>query len=379
MSNNELRLDDESLMMEPARGWRIYSMVTVVNTDRPDETSFARSSATRPRPSDGVIYHTVKRLENVCHDWDLDENTATVSLLDPLSMTRALYVPRCTQGMYSTTIQDRSATATSLLLVPMPRDNNVAASSMSTLFLMRKKKYLDRKDDKNISWRRNNKSSVNTKPPVDPVTESVLIFSAESILWDLEQFCEPVATLDRSSVRVAETYVCTNHDVILHADSSGADRNPDDMKFSDEMHRQFFAKYKRGRNSCEDEVKTGRPPTATIQANVQTVEKLIRENRTNTYKEVEQKLDIGLAAVQIIIHDHLSFCRDCSRWVPHKRTDWCDKTPKSDLVLLWHHDDVVSHYAIEVNKTSAGCISVERQSADALKGVKSYREHLSPI
>ncbi|XP_026326829.1 protein GVQW3-like [Hyposmocoma kahamanoa] len=93
----------------------------------------------------------------------------------------------------------------------------------------------------------------------------------------------------------------------------------------------WFAEFKRGRESFEDEAKLGRPPTAVTQENVQAIKKVIRENRQPTYAELEQELGIGSAALQTIIHGRLSLHKRCSRSVPHKlndeqkerRVDWC--------------------------------------------------------
>ncbi|XP_061705471.1 histone-lysine N-methyltransferase SETMAR-like [Cydia pomonella] len=93
----------------------------------------------------------------------------------------------------------------------------------------------------------------------------------------------------------------------------------------------WFAEFKRGRETFEDEAKTGRPPTAVTQENVQAVEKNVRANRRITYAELERELGIGSAALQTIIHYHLALHKRCSRWVPHKltdlqkdrRVDWC--------------------------------------------------------
>lgn len=95
--------------------------------------------------------------------------------------------------------------------------------------------------------------------------------------------------------------------------------------------RDFRAMIYYLRGIFEDEARSGRPPTAVTQENVEAVEKLIRENRRITYVELERELGIGSAALQTIIHDRLSIRKRCSRWVPHKltddqkdrRVDWC--------------------------------------------------------
>lgn len=100
---------------------------------------------------------------------------------------------------------------------------------------------------------------------------------------------------------------------------------------SEETVRRWFHEFEHGRETFEDEPRSGRPPTAVIPENVSRVADLIKEHRNISYEEIEETLHIGTAAVNSILHDHLHVRRLVSRWVPHLLTDqqkedrvnWC--------------------------------------------------------
>ncbi|GBP64138.1 Putative uncharacterized protein FLJ37770 [Eumeta japonica] len=93
----------------------------------------------------------------------------------------------------------------------------------------------------------------------------------------------------------------------------------------------WFAEFKRGRRSFEDDVKTGRPSIAVAQQNVQAVENLTLEIRIITYLDLEQEIGIGSTLIQTIIHYNISSRKRCSKWVQYELTDeqkdrwvdWC--------------------------------------------------------
>jgi [histone H3]-lysine36 N-dimethyltransferase SETMAR len=88
----------------------------------------------------------------------------------------------------------------------------------------------------------------------------------------------------------------------------------------------WFKEFERGRQSLEDGPRTGRPSE-----NIKRVEELIRSERNITVREIQHHLGIGLASVELILHEHLGVRKLVSRWVPHlltadqkqARIDWC--------------------------------------------------------
>lgn len=95
--------------------------------------------------------------------------------------------------------------------------------------------------------------------------------------------------------------------------------------------RRWFAKFRRGQRSLEDDHRSGRPATAVTPKNMQRVEELIRERRNVTHREIQRQCGIGAAAVNSILHHQLGARKLASRWIPHllsndqKRTrvKWC--------------------------------------------------------
>ena len=80
---------------------------------------------------------------------------------------------------------------------------------------------------------------------------------------------------------------------------------------------EWYASFKRGRASLEDDARSGRPLTATLPKKVDKVLLMVEENRRITIEDIEGYIGIGSAAVQSIIHEHLGLRKLITRWVPH--------------------------------------------------------------
>lgn len=70
-----------------------------------------------------------------------------------------------------------------------------------------------------------------------------------------------------------------------------------------------------------DEKRLGRPSTATTQANIDQIEKMIYEDRKVTTRHLAYCLSIGKTTVHHIIYDIHKFRKVCSVWVPRMLTD----------------------------------------------------------
>jgi histone-lysine N-methyltransferase SETMAR len=96
---------------------------------------------------------------------------------------------------------------------------------------------------------------------------------------------------------------------------------------------RWYADFQRGRSTFEDEARSGRPPSAVTQQNIDAVRELVENDPHVTYEMIEHQVDIGSHAVCQILHDHLKLRKICARWVPHfltneqkvNRVNWCQQ------------------------------------------------------
>jgi len=92
------------------------------------------------------------------------------------------------------------------------------------------------------------------------------------------------------------------------------------------MIKKWVAEFKRGRESIEDDPRTGRPATSTSQENVNKICDMIMEDRRLNIREIAETVGISYERTQNIIVNDLGFSKVSARWVPkllsveHKRT-----------------------------------------------------------
>lgn len=99
---------------------------------------------------------------------------------------------------------------------------------------------------------------------------------------------------------------------------------------------KWVGEFKRGRESLEDDPRSGRPATAVTEENISKVEKLVKENRRIKLKELEASLGIGRPAIVSILHEHLGLSKVCTRWVPRLLTREQKEIRSSSSLELMH-------------------------------------------
>lgn len=79
--------------------------------------------------------------------------------------------------------------------------------------------------------------------------------------------------------------------------------------------KSWIAKFRRGRDSFENETSSGAPITVTTQGNIDTMQKIALENQAVTGKENEETLSINHERVLFILHEKLGPSKVSVRWV----------------------------------------------------------------
>ena len=83
----------------------------------------------------------------------------------------------------------------------------------------------------------------------------------------------------------------------------------------------WVGKFKRGRTSLEDKVRSGRPLDATDEEMCKKVRNLVYSDRRIQVEEIAQALGFSHGSVSTILHDRLGMRKLTARWVPKSLSD----------------------------------------------------------
>lgn len=86
------------------------------------------------------------------------------------------------------------------------------------------------------------------------------------------------------------------------------------------IHR-WYSMFKSGRESTEDEQRSGRPSTSTTEDNIHKVREAVRTQPKSSVRLLEQELEIPRTIVHRILVENLGLKKVNARFVPHELTD----------------------------------------------------------
>lgn len=83
---------------------------------------------------------------------------------------------------------------------------------------------------------------------------------------------------------------------------------------------KWFAKFKRGEMSIEDDARSGRPKEAVTDENIKKIHKIILSDRKMKLIEIAETLKISKERVGHIVQEYLDMRKLCAKWVPRVLT-----------------------------------------------------------
>ena len=76
---------------------------------------------------------------------------------------------------------------------------------------------------------------------------------------------------------------------------------------------EWYKRFREGRETLEDDPRSGRPATAITEENVEKTKQIVLDNRRITVRELEEELGISHVSCATILKDHLGARRLTAR------------------------------------------------------------------
>ena len=84
---------------------------------------------------------------------------------------------------------------------------------------------------------------------------------------------------------------------------------------------EWFKRFCEGKETTEDEPRSGRPSTSRIPEMIEIVRQMLAQDRRLTLRFIAEELGISKDTAHTIVRDDLGKRKTCSRFVPHRLTD----------------------------------------------------------
>lgn len=123
--------------------------------------------------------------------------------------------------------------------------------------------------------------------------------------------------------------------------------------------QKWSSEFKRGRESIEDDPRSGGPVTASTDENVKKVEKIVLEDARMKVKMIAEMTNLSIGTIHTILHDCLNLSKVSARWVPRMLTapqkqvrveccreflELCGENPSSIFERIVTGDETWVHY-----------------------------------
>ena len=80
---------------------------------------------------------------------------------------------------------------------------------------------------------------------------------------------------------------------------------------------RWYGEFNRSRSSLQDEFRKGRPKSVVVPKTIDAVRQLVLQNRHVTYREIATTLGISGTSIHLILDEHFSVKKICSRWISY--------------------------------------------------------------